>query len=714
MQTIETVRILIVDDKPDKATALGAIVSDLGEIVTVHSGKEALRRLMTERFAVILLDINMPVMDGFETAALIRQKDNCAHTPIIFITSFYDAETYRARAYQLGAVDYILAPVIPEVLKAKVAVFVDLFKKTEEVQQRAEERVTLMREQIARVTAEAARAAAEQSERRAAFLSDASRMLASSLDYDATIKRIAELSVLEICDWCAIGLIEEGQKIRFAAITHSDPAKAAHLATISTDFPPHPTAEMLRVIRTGEAELIDEITDEVLRSWSQSDQHFELLKGLKLRSCMTVPLRARERMLGAMKLSTAESGRRLGPRDLALAEDLGRRVAVAIDNSRLYQEAQQANRMKDEFLAVLSHELRTPLTPILGWTRILRNGPQSPERLTYGLDIIERNVKAQMKLIEDLLDVSRIITGKMRLNMRSIELQPVLQNSIDSIRPAADAKQIQLNLKMESERRALYADPERVQQIVWNLLSNAIKFTPKRGEITVRLLNDDSNSSIEITDSGIGISQKFLPHVFERFQQADSSTTRAFGGLGLGLAIVRHLVELHGGTVQATSPGEGKGATFTVTIPSHRVAPVDTDGRKLESKRVVRSGKLDGLNVMIVEDEIDTRELLAALFQHQGANVFQAGSASEALQVFESTRVDLLLSDIGMPGDDGYALISKLRSEVHGATVPAIALTAYARDEDRTRAIAAGYQLHIPKPVDPEALLTSASALLMK
>jgi hypothetical protein len=571
-----------------------------------------------------------------------------------------------------------------------------------------------MREQIARVTAEAARAAAEQSERRAAFLSDASRMLASSLDYDATIKRIAELSVLEICDWCAIGLIEEGQKIRFAAITHSDPAKAAHLATISTDFPPHPTAEMLRVIRTGEAELIDEITDEVLRSWSQSDQHFELLKGLKLRSCMTVPLRARERMLGAMKLSTAESGRRLGPRDLALAEDLGRRVAVAIDNSRLYQEAQQANRMKDEFLAVLSHELRTPLTPILGWTRILRNGPQSPERLTYGLDIIERNVKAQMKLIEDLLDVSRIITGKMRLNMRSIELQPVLQNSIDSIRPAADAKQIQLNLKIESERRALYADPERVQQIVWNLLSNAIKFTPKRGEITVRLLNDDSNSSIEITDSGIGISQKFLPHVFERFQQADSSTTRAFGGLGLGLAIVRHLVELHGGTVQATSPGEGKGATFTVTIPSHRVAPVDTDGRKLESKRVVRSGKLDGLNVMIVEDEIDTRELLAALFQHQGANVFQAGSASEALQVFESTRVDLLLSDIGMPGDDGYALISKLRSEVHGATVPAIALTAYARDEDRTRAIAAGYQLHIPKPVDPEALLTSASALLMK
>lgn len=712
MQHVDTVRILIVDDKPDKATALGAIVGDLGETITVHSGKDALRRLLSERFAVILLDINMPVMDGFETAALIRQKDTCAHTPIIFITSFYDAETYRSRAYQLGAVDYILAPVIPEVLKAKVSVFVDLFKKTEEVKQRAQKRVELMREQIARVTAEAARSAAEQSERRAAFLSDASRILASSLDYEATLKRISDLSVAEICDWCSIGLID-GEGVRYPAISHADPVKGAHFATMSSKFPPHPQAVIQRVIRSGEAELIDVIDDAVLKTWAQSDEHFEMLKELKLRSCMTVPIRARNHTIGAMKFATAESGRRLGPRDLALAEDLGRRVAVAVDNSRLYHQAQQANRLKDEFLAVMSHELRTPLTPILGWTRILRNGPQNLDRLIYGLEIIERNVKAQMKLVDDLLDVSRIITGKMRLNMRSAELLPLLQSSVDSIRPAVEAKHINLYTKLDPERRSLYADPERIQQIFWNLLSNAIKFTPMHGEITVRLSHDDSNSCIEITDSGIGINEKFLPHVFERFQQADSSTTRAFGGLGLGLAIVRHLVELHGGSVAVTSPGDGKGATFTIKLPSRRVA--DGETIRVESKLTARpSRKLDGLNVLIVEDEIDTRELLAELFEHQGANVLQAGSTREALRLFECSHIDLILSDIGMPGDDGYALISKLRSNTNGAEVPAIALTAYARDEDRSRAIAAGFQMHIAKPVDPDALLTSASALLTK
>jgi signal transduction histidine kinase/DNA-binding response OmpR family regulator len=713
MQQVDTVRILVVDDKPDKATALGAIVSELGEVVTAHSGKEALRRLMSERFAVILLDINMPVMDGFETATLIRQKDTCAHTPIIFITSFYDADTYRAKAYSLGAVDYILAPVIPEVLKAKVAVFADLFKKTEEVKQRADERVALMREQIARVTAEAARSAAEQSERRAAFLADASRILASSLDYDSTIKRVAELSVIEVCDWCSIGLLEDGEKIKFAAIAHSDPSRIAQIAAITSEYGPHPRAELLRVIYSGEPELVDHIDDEVLKGWAANDEHLGILKQLNLRSCITVPLRARERILGAMKFATAESGRTLGQRDLALAEDLGRRVAVAIDNSRLYQEAQQANRMKDEFLAVLSHELRTPLTPILGWTRILRGGPQTQERLTYGMEIIERNVKAQMKLIEDLLDVSRIITGKMRLNMRNFELLPLLQNSTDSVRPSVDAKQIVFTTTFGTERRALYADPERIQQILWNLLSNAIKFTPKRGDIALRVSHDDSNTTIEITDSGVGISEKFLPHVFERFQQADSSTTRAFGGLGLGLAIVRHLVELHGGTVSATSAGEGKGATFTIKLPSHRVMPEPEISRNGTSGARM-SRKLDGLNVLIVEDEIDTRELLAELFENQGANVLQAGSTREALRLFECSHVDLLLSDIGMPGDDGYALISWLRSDGNGASIPAIALTAYARDEDRTRAIAAGFQLHIAKPVDPDTLLTSASALLAK
>ncbi len=717
MQSQENVRILVVDDKPDKAMAIGSIVADLGEVITAHSGKDALRCLMNQSFALILLDVNMPVMDGFETAELVRKRETSQHTPIIFITSFYDADVHKARAYTLGAVDYIMAPVVPEVLKAKVSVFVELYKKTEEVRQRAEERVQLMQEQMARVAAEAARHAAEEGERRAAFLAEASRLLTSSLEYEATLQRVAQLTVPEVSDFCAVTIVKDDGELQCLAVAHKDPAKTEIARNACNSYRPSSNDPLPTVIRTGTSVLVSEITDELLNSAMVQPDAREIVRQLGLKSYMIVPLRARERTLGALTFVTGDSGRRLTQKDLTLAEDLGRRAAIAIDNARLYNEAQQANRMKDDFLAVVSHELRTPLTPILGWTRMLRNDTFDKESMSHALEIIERNARAQAKLIEDLLDVSRIITGKLRLNIRPVDLNSLLENSIDALRPAAEAKSLTIEKSFNLEPIVLNADSERMQQVIWNLLSNAIKFTPQSGSIQVRASMVQNSICIEIQDSGRGISPKFLPFVFDRFRQADSSTTRAFGGLGIGLAIVRHLVELHGGTVNAESAGEGKGATFAVTLPAlksrklvHRDSsisirkPSDTPARCLE-----------GLQILVVDDEPDTRDLLSKIFEQQGAQVFEAASAHEAMERLDRCKPDLVVSDIGMAGLDGYNLIKRIRAQDGTyATLPALALTAYARDEDKATALAAGFHAHMPKPIDPAALVTSVRGLMKR
>ena len=717
MHPMEKVRILVVDDKPDKAMAIEAIVAELGDVVKAHSGKDALRCLMSQQFAVILLDVNMPVMDGFETAELIRNRETSQRTPIIFITSFYDADVHKARAYTLGAVDYILAPVIPEVLKAKVSVFVELYRKTEEVRLRADERVQLMQEQMARVAAEAGRAAAVESERRAAFLAEASRLLASSLEYEATLQRVAQLTVPEISDYCAVTMVKDDGELQCLAVAHNDPEKAAFAREAGNRYRPDSEDPLPRVIRTGTPVLVQDINDEMLKAAGIQGEQLEVVRRLGLKSYIIVPLRARERTLGALTFATAESNRQLNQKDLALGEDLGRRAAIAIDNARLYNEAQQANRMKDDFLAVVSHELRTPLTPILGWTKMLRNDPFDAESTAHALEIIERNARAQAKLIEDLLDVSRIITGKLRLNVRPLDMISMLDNSIDSLRPAADAKEIQIKKEFAVDFLSLSADSERLQQIFWNLLSNAIKFTPHNGTITVKAFEADGNLNVQIRDTGRGISAKFLPFVFERFRQADSSTTRAFGGLGIGLAIVRHLAELHGGTVIADSPGENQGATFTVVLPASKQSRQSVS--KMDSAAAARKPAgpptrcLEGLQLLIVDDEPDTRELLSKIFEQQGAQVFEAASAHEALDRLQRCTPDLVVSDIGMAGIDGYNLMRRIRAQDgRYAKIPAIALTAYAREEDKATALAAGFHAHMPKPVDPTALVSSVSRLV--
>jgi signal transduction histidine kinase/ActR/RegA family two-component response regulator len=382
----------------------------------------------------------------------------------------------------------------------------------------------------------------------------------------------------------------------------------------------------------------------------------------------------------------------------------------------LRRKAEEANRLKDEFLSTVSHELRTPLNAILGWTWLLASGKLDAAGARRAVATIERNARAQSQIIDDLLDVSRIITGKLRLKLRRVELKQIIEAATDAVRPAADAKGIRLEFRLDPGVPLVFGDPDRLQQIVWNLLSNAVKFTPGEGRVEVRLERIDGQARIQVTDTGIGIRKDFLDYVFDRFRQADSSTTRAHGGLGLGLSIVRHLVELHGGTARAQSEGEGQGATFTVEIPlapplSAKSAPA-TPPRDETTFEPDGDRELRGLQVLLVDDEPDVREMLPHLLEQFGASVRVTASAVEALEALRQGNVDVLVADIGMPEEDGYSLIGKVR-ELDGAIrdVPAIALTAYAGEADRQRALDAGFQMHLSKPVEPRELASAVAAV---
>ena len=381
-------------------------------------------------------------------------------------------------------------------------------------------------------------------------------------------------------------------------------------------------------------------------------------------------------------------------------------------------EAEAANRIKDEFLATLSHELRTPLTSLLGWSNLLRSSQTDEELVAKGLEVIERNAKSQAQLIEDLLDVSRIISGKLRLDVQPLDLSASIEAAISVVRPAAEAKSILLTYSYGPRVGTISGDSARLQQVIWNLLSNAVKFTPEGGRVNVVLERVDSHARVTVSDNGKGISREFLPRVFDRFRQGDSSTTRAYGGLGLGLAIVRHLVELHGGTVHAESEGEGKGSAFSVMFPlisaraisgSYSLASF-TENEQLTAPS---ASALEGLRVLVVDDEPDARQIIGTVIAQSGADVRTCKSAREGLEMLKDWKPDVLMSDIGMPGEDGYEFIDKVRSlsDESGGRIPAAALTAYARDEDRQRALAAGYQMHVAKPISSSQLVATVAHL---
>ena len=552
-------RILIVDDLPEKLLVYRTLLEDLdAQIVEAHSGTEALKRVLEGEFAVILLDVNMPDIDGLETATLVRRHKNGRHTPIIFITAYAD-EMQTARGYELGAVDYILSPVIAPVIRTKVRVFVDLY------------------------------------EARAAL----------ALSNQELETRVTER-----------------------------------------------TGELQKSNERLQAEIAERLRAEAERE----------------------ALLAREKVLRA--------------------------------------EAEELSRLKDEFLATMSHELRTPLNAIFGWITLLRTRRLDEATQERALETIERNARAQKRLIEDLLDVSRIVTGKVALELVTVDPRRVVEAALETMHPAAQAKGLKIVPLLDIGAGTVRGDFARLQQIVCNLLSNAIKFTDTGGHVEVCLARRNGEVEISIADSGQGIKPEFLPLVFDRFRQEDGSISRRHGGLGLGLAIVRHLVELHAGSVDAQSAGEGKGARFIVRLPVReanlisRVAEAPTNG-------IVTAAMLMGVRLLVVDDDPGARELISGMLEGFGAQVSVAESGQAALGLLFAQRPDVLIADLGMPGMDGYALIEQVRAldPDFGGLTPAVAVTAYASPQDRLRALQAGYQNHVAKPVEAEELAIVIASL---
>ena len=675
----ETPSILIVDDSPDKLVALESILVDLRvDIVKARSGKEALRRLLVQDFAVVLLDVRMPGMDGFETATLIRERSRTEHTPIIFITAFGD-ETHVAQGYSLKAVDYILTPVVPDVLRTKVSVFVELFRATMEVKRQAD----TLRQRAGQLH----------------------RLAASALAINAALSLDQMLSVLVAS---AREILGAQRALAVARVNERRTHRAVSAASALPDADGIDTAVPLVVSETNGAYRTTRLLHRHGACLS-ANEHGD--GALKTYDVLAAPFTGRDgRNLGLIEVF-ADGDRGFTQEDEDLLVQLAQMTSIAIENA-LFSEAREANTLKEEFLSTVSHELRTPLSAMLSWLWMLRRKELDPEAAARAISAVERNARAQARLVDDLLDVSRIMTGKLQLDCRPLEVGPVVEAATDSLAAAAEAKAITLARSIDPATGRVLGDAGRLQQILWNLLSNAIKFTPRGGHVEVRLRRVGSDAEVRVADTGQGIAPGFLPHVFERFRQADASATRATGGLGLGLAIVRHLVELHGGRVEALSAGEGRGATFVVTLPlaarHEEELARSSDALVLEEARAAEVAcSLEGIRVLLVEDEVDAREALSAIVSQAGATVAAVGTAREALGRLTAWRPDVLVCDIGLPVEDGYALIRKVRAlgPDQGGDVPAVALTAFARASDRARALAAGFQVHLAKPFEPGQVL---------
>jgi PAS domain S-box-containing protein len=565
-----------------------------------------------------------------------------------------------------------------------------------------------------------ARMLLERASTRDAFLAQVTAALASSLDYYETVKTLAHRAVPVIADWCAVDLVDDEGVLARVAVAHVDRSKVEIAETLldrysDPDAPYSPEA----VHRTGKSWLIASITDDILVSAANGDaERLEMLRQLGLVSYLIVPISAHERVLGTLTLAMSESGMHYSNDDLRLAEEVAARTALSLENAQAYQRMETANRLKDEFLATLSHELRTPLNAVTGYARMLKAGAISKEKTPHALDVMDRNAASLTQIVEDVLDVSRIISGKTRLDVQPVELVKLLREAITTVMPAVEAKGLQLRTTLDGNVGRVLGDPDRLQQVVWNLLSNAVKFTPSGGRIDVGLERRSSEVDIVVSDTGNGVPADFLPYMFERFRQAEAGPTRRHGGLGLGLAIARHLVEMHGGTISAASPGEGKGATFRVTLPLMTTTPAVQAKEKAEqptsaSPQVVKLGDLTGLRVLAVDDDPDSVRLLCDILESAGAEVTTVNSVAEAMEKLESYRPHVLVTDLAMPDNDGFDLIRQVRALRDPALrdIPAAALTAYARAGDRAKSLRSGFQIHLAKPVDPAELVAAVSGL---
>jgi PAS domain S-box-containing protein len=547
-------------------------------------------------------------------------------------------------------------------------------------------------------------------------LSDVGATVTSTLDREAIVQKVTDV---------ATDLTHAEFGAFFYNVTDPESGNAYLLYTLSgarreefAKFPNPRATDVFSPTFHGEAPVrVDDVTKDP--RYGNNPPYYGMPPGhLPVRSYLAVPVKGLGRnVIGGLFFGHSQVGVFTAEHE-RLAVGVAAWASVALENARLYEEAQAANRMKDEFLAVLSHELRTPLNAIVGYARLLRGGILSPDKAARGLETLERNATWLTQIVEDVLDVSRIVSGKIRLDVQPVELPIIVDNAVATIQPAADAKGVRLQTIIDPRVGPVSGDPGRLQQVVWNLVSNAVKFTPKKGRVQVRLERVNSHVEIVVSDTGIGIRPDFLPYVFERFRQAEVGPTRKTGGLGLGLAIVRHIVEMHGGTVDAVSEGEGKGSTFRVRLPVMIVhpEPLQTPREHPRTERrepLAALGDLHGVRVLAVDDEEDALTLLRVVLETAGAEVTTVASASAALERIADAKPHVLVLDLGMPDMDGFELIKRIRKSKDPAirNVPAAALTAFARSEDRTKALRSGFEMHLSKPVDPGELVASVATL---
>jgi signal transduction histidine kinase/response regulator RpfG family c-di-GMP phosphodiesterase len=751
MSSESKANVLLVDDRPENLLAMQTILEDLGQnLISAASGHEALRYLLTEEVALILLDVQMPGLNGFEFAELVRERERTQHTPIIFVSATSHDKQYVFKGYSLGAVDYMTKPFEPEILKSKVRFFTKLFLQNKQIKLQAElleqanaELDSLNTELEARVQRrteqlETANRELEneidvrrQSEARLATEHAITRTLADAANLEiaipAILRAFCEHMQAEIC--CLWSLDDAGDKV-----------SCTHIETFSVadTYAAFITETRRRSLARGTG-LPGHVWKKNAPVWLPNTVRGEkfprasIAASAGLHSAIGFPIKINREFYGVIEFFTR---RPLLPDQplLNMLEAIGSEIGQFIQRKRveaeresllmrekaLREKAEIASRLKDEFLATVSHELRTPLNAIIGWGQILQSGKLAPERQEDALATIFRNAKTQAQLINDLLDTSRLMTGNLLLNLSPTPIIPVVEAAIDAVRPTAEAKDIIFSTHFNAEVESITCDPQRLQQIIWNLLTNAVKFTPSGGEVRIALEQTDDTVQIIVTDNGEGIAPDFLPFVFDRFRQADSSSTRKHNGLGLGLAIVRHLAELHGGAVSVTSEGAGKGATFTVTMPLSLIteAPVKAVKEKTNGHKTHKQPRteLRGIRVLIVDDDADTCEMLTFALSLLGAEAQASYSAAEAFASLTDWKPDILLTDINMPDEDGYSLVNRLRSLTpkSGARIPAIALTALARPEDTEQALSAGFQLHLSKPVDIEELAEAIVNLAKK
>jgi signal transduction histidine kinase/DNA-binding response OmpR family regulator len=699
------VSILIVDDLPEKLLVFRTVLEELNQdLVFVRSGREALREVLQREFAVILLDVNMPDIDGFETAAMIRQYKRAVDTPIIFITSYAD-EIQTERGYALGAVDYILSPVVPHILRSKVRVFVRLFALQRQIRRQADARATI-------AAAEAARAAAEESDRRSAFLAGASHVLNGSLQVGASMRELARLLVPQLATIAAVVPSNEAR-------LHGDGVVCCDklLNELPMEKLGDPVAALLqravterRRVYLDRAEL-DRI-DARAFGLAPADPPRRWLEATAL------PLLNGDRLLGAIFLATDTADH---PVSWRVLDDLALRAAAALENAILYGslqseiverraaeiELQEAGRRKDEFLAMLSHELRNPLAPIRTALEVIRRVAPPDLKLDRACDIMVRQVRQMTRLIDELLDVARISQGKIVLAREKVDLNAVINQSVEAAQPLIDSRGQTLRVVPLPEPMWLQGDFARLSQIISNLLNNASKYSEKGTLIELHASLDLHGAAIRVRDHGMGIEPELLPHIFDLFTQGSRGLDRAQGGLGVGLTLARRLAEMHGGRLTAASAGVGEGSEFTLRLPCIGLV---TGSDAVPATPEDRAGH--ACRVLVVDDNRDAAHSVAAFLELGGHEVMTAGDGGQALTVAAAFLPDVVVLDIGLPVLDGYEVAARLRESKGSRDALLIALTGYGQREDRATAEASGFNQHFVKPADPAALMACIEAWL--